>query len=119
MIKHDFNVLATITPLMGSYDASGERILGTPFTTTVAIVGLTQSTAPTNLGSSTSGLSASRGSAWENAASTRFLLYPDVTINIGDRLTVAGMDLRISSRFPRFDIDGVLDHIQIEATPWE
>jgi hypothetical protein len=119
MIKHDFNVPAVITPLTSGYDASGERVFGTDFTTNVAVIGLTQGTAPTNLGSSTSGLSASRGSAWENSALARFLLYPDVDINIGDRMAVAGMDLRISARFPRFDIDGNLDHIQVDANPWE
>lgn len=119
MIQHNFSVPASITPLTGDFDASGDRLLGQPFNTFVAVLGLTLSATPTNLGSSTSGLSASRGSAWENSASTRFLFYPNVSINIGDRIDVAGMTLRVASVFPRYDIDGVLDHLQVDATPWE
>jgi hypothetical protein len=119
MIQHSFSVPATITPLTGDRDASGERIFGEPISTFVAVVGLSSSYAATNLGSSTSGLSASRGSAWENTASTRFLLSREEVINIGDKLDVAGLSLRVSSVFPRYDIDGILDHLQVDAKPWE
>lgn len=119
MIQHSFSVPAIITPLTGDFDATGDRLLGTPINTHVAIVGFARSSVPTNLGSSTSGLSASRGSAWEDSANTRFLLYPNVVVNIGDRFDVAGMSLRVFMIFPRYDIDGLLDHIQVDAKPWE
>lgn len=119
MIQHNFTNRAVIYPLTGGYDASGEKLLGAGVETLVGIVGFTLGIRPTNIGTSSAGISASRGSAWEHAGSFRFLLLPGVTVGIGDKLVSEGMEMRVVAKFPRFDVTGQLDHIQIDATPWE
>lgn len=62
--------------------------------------------------------SASRGSAHEFETDAVLLLAKNTRASVDDILEVAGQHLRISGIFPRFAVNGVLDHYQIEAKIW-
>jgi len=62
--------------------------------------------------------SASRGSARELHADAVFLLTKTTCANIDDIIEVAGQVLKIKSKFPRFDVQGVLDHYEVDAVIW-
>jgi hypothetical protein len=62
--------------------------------------------------------SASRGNAHEIETSAVILLTATTTARIHDIIEVAGQTLKITAKFPRYNIIGTLDHYQIEATIW-
>ena len=63
--------------------------------------------------------SATRGSAREPDNNAILLFLPIVDLNIGDRVDVRGISLRVVSIFPRFDPTGAkVDHNQVELENW-
>lgn len=62
--------------------------------------------------------SGTRGYADEYAASTKILVMADTVIEIGDQITVEGVVLKVSSKFPRHAVTGRLDHYEIQGLPW-
>lgn len=62
--------------------------------------------------------SASRGSARELHADSKFLLTPKTAANIDDIIHVSGYSLKIISKFPRLDVQGKLDHYEVDAMIW-
>jgi hypothetical protein len=62
--------------------------------------------------------SASRGNARELEANAIILLTKDTKANIDDAIIVGGNRLRIISMFPRYDLQGVLDHHEITCAYW-
>ncbi len=62
--------------------------------------------------------SASRGSARELHADSVILLTKNTAANIDDILEVAGQSLKVQAKFPRFDVQGNLDHFEIQASIW-
>lgn len=62
--------------------------------------------------------SASRGAGDEIVSSSRLLFLPVVKIEIGDKVTVAGLELLVSSIRHRFSVRGALDHFQVDLTSW-
>lgn len=62
--------------------------------------------------------SASRGNARELEAKAEILLQPTTIAHIDDLIEVSGVKLRIMSKFPRRNMQGVLDHYQISCTYW-
>lgn len=59
--------------------------------------------------------SATRGHAYEWVSQSRFLLRPSTLAQEGDRLTVNGAAVRIVSMFPRHDVNGRLDHYEVDG----
>lgn len=62
--------------------------------------------------------SASRGTAEEIQAVSVILLESTTKVKIGDLIEVVGVTLNVSGRFPRHDVNGRLDHYEINATVW-
>lgn len=62
--------------------------------------------------------SASRGTAREFQTEAVILLQSNTAANIDDVIEVANTTMRITSKFPRIDILGKLDHYQVEAVLW-
>jgi hypothetical protein len=62
--------------------------------------------------------SATRGSASEFEADAVILLPPKTKANVNDILIVGGIKLRISGIRPRFDVQGNIDHKEIDAIFW-
>tara|TARA_B100002049_G_scaffold236151_2_gene222154 strand:- start:163 stop:504 length:342 start_codon:yes stop_codon:yes gene_type:complete len=61
--------------------------------------------------------SASGGAAREIVIDTRFLIAEDVVTN-GDVLGFRGALYQIDSTFPRYDILGEFDHLEVDAGKW-
>jgi hypothetical protein len=62
--------------------------------------------------------SASRGYGDEFVNENDILLTPKTSAKPQDRITVAGIALRIISLRPQFDVWGVLDHYVVEGRSW-
>lgn len=59
--------------------------------------------------------SATRGSAHEILADTRFLFLPNVELTPGDRVRVGKQMYTVVSVFPRYSVTGVHDHWQVDC----
>lgn len=62
--------------------------------------------------------SASRGSAREHEGEARLLFPTTVELNLDDQVEVAGYQLRVVGIFPRHNLQGVLDHMEVECATW-
>jgi hypothetical protein len=62
--------------------------------------------------------SATRGNARELQADTLILMTSTTRANIDDVIVVAGYELRIMTKEPRFATNGTLDHYEITASVW-
>lgn len=62
--------------------------------------------------------SASRGAAREIVADARLLMMPNSKVEIGDRVVLLGQSLRVLDIFPRHNITGRLEHLQVDLDVW-
>lgn len=62
--------------------------------------------------------SASRGNAREIEADAVILLTKNTVAQINDVIEIAGANLRITTRHPRFNVAGELDHIETHCIIW-
>jgi len=62
--------------------------------------------------------SASRGSALELETMSTILLTAATRGRIDDIVKLNGYSLRIRGMFPRFDLQGKLDHYQVDVSMW-
>lgn len=99
----------------GTFDVYGQPQLGEVIETRCSIVKLVSAREKTSVRADSS---ASRGNAVEIVADARLLFPVGSDIVNGDKVVVAGVSLRVDSVFPRHDIYGVLDHIQVDANIW-
>jgi hypothetical protein len=96
------------------FNEYGEEVLQTAATVPCTFLQLRESTAPTPLGNE----SASHGAVKEIVASSRILFPAIVDIRMGDKVTAAGLELRVYSINKKFDIKGRLDHQEVELVAW-
>lgn len=109
------NVFCTIVRQDGGYDLYGQPLPGETIQTRCAVVKLIATVQKSSVRADSS---ASRGNAREIVADARLLFSPPIVPNIGDRVIVAGVDLRAVSVFPRFDVVGRLHHYQVDLNVW-
>lgn len=62
--------------------------------------------------------SASRGNARELQADAVILLTTSTKAKIDDVIEIGGAKFKISGSFPRHDVNGRLDHIEVHAMIW-
>ena len=62
--------------------------------------------------------SASRGNAMEIQTDAELLLTTATAASIDDIITVYGERLRVKAKWPRYDLQGRLDHYQITCSFW-
>lgn len=62
--------------------------------------------------------SASRGHGNEFVSSNKILLTAKTTATHGDKLLVSGVEMRVLSLFPRYDVPGRLDHYEVVGELW-
>ena len=77
-----------------------------------AVVSLAPTLQPSSVRADSSN---SRGSAQDLVAAARILLPAYILVSEGDKITVHGVNLRVSAKQPRLGVMGNLDHWQIEA----
>lgn len=95
--------------------AYGEETLGTPTLVPCAIIYLRNAIRESSVRADSS---SSRGAAREKVIEAKLLTVASAAIKLDDQIEIAGYKLRVSSVFPRHDLNGVLDHYEIEATVW-
>lgn len=108
------NLYCTITK-SGSTDVYGQTTLGEIFPTKCSVVKLMTRLEKTSVRADSS---ASRGNAEETTASARLLFSKTTDIREGDKVDVLGQSLRVTVVFPRLDVNGVLNHYQVDADVW-
>jgi len=108
------NQWCTITP-PAARNIYGEDIDGVPVRERCAVVQLLSKAQATN---SRAQLAGSQTHAEDLVITGKLLLPPKTIAKLGDKLTVAGIELRIVSSTPKFNTFGVLDHYDVEGTPW-
>lgn len=96
-------------------DIYGQSTLAAPVTERCAIVKSRLESQHTTVRADAS---ASRAYADEFVSQNKILLMPSTRAEIDDRLDVAGVSLRIKTKFPRFDVWGRLDHYEVTGEVW-
>jgi hypothetical protein len=109
------NLHCTITKAGETYDGYGRPVLGKTVRSLCSVVKLMNSAEKTSVRADSS---ASRGSAAEITADARLLFSPLTNITVGDKVIVAGFELRVMNVAPRFDVHSRLDHYQVDANVW-
>ena len=63
--------------------------------------------------------SATRGFAEESIIDAKFLFEATTKLDIDDKITVDGFNVRVHGIFPRRTANGILDHIEILGSKWD
>ena len=108
------SVSCTIARLVGA-DIYGKETMSAPVPSLCSVVKLSASSEKTSVRADSS---ASRGMAQEKTHSARLLFLSTEDISEDDRVTVAGLSLKVKTIEFRFDVRGVLDHLQVDLNSW-
>ncbi|MGZ8497412.1 MAG: hypothetical protein ACXWXL_03315 [Candidatus Binatia bacterium] len=100
---------------LGSHDRYGQASVSAVSNSRCSIVKLSTDRSRTSVRTDTS---ASGGNAHEIAADARLLVNFNADIAIGDRLTVAGVTLKLDSKLLRNDVHGKSNHWQCDCSIW-
>lgn len=111
------NVACTITRMTGLFNDYGEA-KPEPYKVVETMCGLVKLLEQTEKSSVRADSSASRGFADEITTDARLLFLPTEDILVGDKVTVATIELRVTGKFPRFDVMGRHDHFQVDCMRW-
>ena len=109
------NIPCRITSMDQPTDMYGQPTEGKHTDTKCGIIRLEQSSIKTSVRADSS---ASRGQAIEDTAQSRLLFPANTVIKAKDRVMVAGFTLEVQSIYPRYDIQGRLDHWQVDLDIW-
>ena len=109
------NQNCVIKKASGKTDVYGMPIIGASVNERCAVVKLNIRNEKSAVRADTS---ASRGNAREFQDDAEILLTKTSIAEIDDVIVVGGQSFLISSKFPRYDVRGELDHIQISCTYW-
>lgn len=107
------NQVCAIQVTSGNTDVYGQPLATTRVREQCAVVRLVTTNQPSSVRADSS---ASRGNAKELVSDSLILLAKTTVANIDDLIDIGGMTLRITSKHPRFNIAGSLDHFEITAT---
>lgn len=99
----------------GSKNVYGEEQLGSAIPAKCSIIKLDISILPTTVRADSS---ASRGAAREFVGQAKLLFPLDANVELDDQVEVSGYKLRVVGIFPRHDIRGSLDHIEVMTAIW-
>lgn len=110
------NVPCTIRKLTDKTDVYGQRVRDTKGKSAkCGIVRLEVGQEKTSVRVDSS---ATRAHADEITAQSRILFERHVDIAIGDQVEVHGYTLEVTSVFPRYTVNGQLDHFQVDLMVW-
>jgi len=99
----------------GQKDRYGVRAEGSSSIARMAIVKLELGMKKTTVRADSS---ASRGTSDEEVSSAVFLFEKTSSVAVGDFIEIYNHKLKVVSCFPRYDVVGKFDHIQVEAQAW-
>ncbi|MGZ8220331.1 MAG: hypothetical protein ACXWT0_01655 [Methylobacter sp.] len=104
-----------IVERMTGHDAYGQPVVSSTFSSRCSIVKLAVDRLKTSVRTDTS---ASGGNAHEIIADARLLAALNPAVEVGDRVIVAGVALRVDTRFVRRDVHGNTHHFQLDLSLW-
>jgi len=96
-------------------DLYGKEKLADPVALMCAVVRLSNASEKTSVRADSS---ASRGTASEITRDCRLLFLPSTSMKFGDKLNIAGMELKVAEIQTRFDMRGKPDHLQVDLNAW-
>lgn len=99
-----------------SHDLYGQPVLGSRVRERCAVVRLRDEAKHSTVRADSS---ASRGHAEEFVTSNKILLLAGTIARLDDKLEVLGIQMRVTSVFPRHDVSGRLDHYEVQGELWE
>lgn len=105
------SVPCTVIKVRG-HDIYGAEVLGSRVKERCGVVKLYKSSEFTTVRVDSG---ASRGAAFEGQGFAQLLLSPSTVAQINDLLFVGGIRLRVTKKWPRFDVFGKTDHYEIEC----
>lgn len=109
------NVACTVVSMDKPTDLFGQPVRGVERKVKCGIVRLEVGILKTSVRADSS---ASRGQAIEQIAHSRLLFLPVVVIRPNDLVIVRGFTLEVDSIYPRYDVQGNLDHWQVDLHIW-
>lgn len=98
-----------------SFDLYGEEKLSPVVPARCSVVRLIVRSEKTSVRADSS---ASGGAADELTSTSRLLFLPRTKINIGDKVEIHNIELRVETIHPRFDVRGRHDHNEVDLTVW-
>lgn len=98
------------------YTATGATQYGNPRKVGVSVVRLEHKTQPTSIRTDKSG---SQGRADEEVVQGRLLLTNQIEPQNNDLIEVRGVTYKINSVYPRFDMDALINHYQVDVERWD
>lgn len=101
---------------MAGTDRNGQPLLVRQRDQMVAPVRLNFTSQHTTVRTDSSG---THGQAYEETADVTVLALPNSGIEIDDVLVVMGHKVRVSTKHPRFQVNGTLDHLQLKCVAWK
>lgn len=99
----------------GATNVYGEETFSDPVTVRCAIIQLKITTEKSSVRADSS---ATRGAAREYIGEAKLLFLPGDAPSTDDRIDVSGFKLHVIGSFPRHDLQGALDHIEIFCGIW-
>lgn len=109
------NISCYIQKTSGKTDVYGMPVLGAKVVERCAIVQLKIKSEKSSVRADTS---ATRGNARELEVDANILLTKTTSANIDDMIIIGGGEYRIASKFPRYNLQGTLDHYEVTCTFW-
>ena len=109
------NIPCTITRKKG-YTVSGEQTFFAPVASRCSVVTLETKAQHTTVRADSS---ATRGFAEESVTEAKLLFGATTKLEIDDKITVDGLNVRVYRIFPRRTANGLLDHIEILGSKWD
>lgn len=97
------------------FDVHGQSIPGETKTIQCAVVKIESKQVKTSVRTDSS---ASRGFAQEAAVSARLLFPKGAAVTEGDLIEIRNYKLKVTGEFPRYSVNGALDHRQVDAEAW-
>lgn len=109
------NITCHIQKTSGKTDVYGMPVLGAKTIERCAIVQLKIINEKSSVRADTS---ATRGNARELEVDAKILLAKTTVAAIDDLIVIEGVKYRIASKFPRHNLQGVLDHFEVTCSYW-
>lgn len=97
-------------------DRYGQESLGSPASAPCSVVKLGNLVEKTSVRADSS---ASRGAAKEEQAYAVLLIHKKASVDNGDVISINGTEIQVTNVMPRFNVQGAIDHYQIEAKAWQ
>ena len=98
------------------YTATGDATYGKPRQVGVSVVRLETMVRPTSIRTDKSG---SQGRSDEMVLDGRLLLDNGSSPKGGDLIEVRGITYEIVDVYPRYDMDGLINHFQVDVKRWD